>query len=61
MCLTIRGNEFIFFQHKRAINRARRVKIDPKIGTFCGVGGGSGGGGGRIYLKKSGENLVLFF
>ena len=39
MCLTIRGNDFIFFfEHKRAINRARRAKIDPKIGTFCRIG-----------------------
>ena len=37
MCLTIRGNEFKFFQHKRAINRARRTEIDPKIGTFCRI------------------------
>ena len=39
MCLTIRGNELnFFFQHKRAIIRARIAKKDPKIGTFCRIG-----------------------
>ena len=38
MCITIWGNEFNFFLHKRVINSARRVKIDPKVGTFCRIG-----------------------
>ena len=35
LCITIRGNDIIFFQYQQGNIRARSSKMGPKIDTFC--------------------------